>query len=747
MEGSTRAASTASADIGNADANAVMEDIPLAAKSERAAPPAAPPEGPRGFTLTWESLSCRVSSGGWFEKRTQTDALLGCSAFALPGRALAVIGPSGAGKTTLIDILAGRKARGAWTGDVRVNGLPSSRALRTHFGIVDARMACIPSMTVRETLEFAAACRMPRSCTAAERSARVDEVIAALHLGQARDTRLGDEVARGVSTGERKRVEVAIELIGRPKTLILDEPTSGLDAHLALLLMEQVLECARAEGVCVICVVHQPGPRILALFDQCLLLGGGRTCYFGPSGSMESYFAALGLNAAKQPNPVEAFLDAVLADPATWAELYRASPLAASTMGTIAKLNKSLAELTDNSERAPPTGQGFFGQLRLLGDRCLLRYWRNPATSWGRTIIFMAISVIFGVFYRDSGNDLFGITNQAAAVSINLNLVLFLAASAIPQFIGDREVFLQEVEVGCYSTFAYWASYFLVECILVLATASLGIFFTLILTGITPGFYGTIYPMILLCILCATSLVQATAAWSSNAFQAFQITMFFSMVFTATQTLSSNYYYALPIASWVRNVNFERWGHQIYLLAAVPYVGRYICPPVGIQGMAAAIANGTLNALSAPFANPDAANAFWDRATLVSRVSNARAELASSSNTPASVVASLSSLTDALPTGLVPNPANFSLPAALSLLPMREGSSAIFAALAPGGGDLAVAEYCVYGDDSAYSYLSALFDLEGASVGQAYAALGGLLACTTLLSLVGLYFARMHRRR
>jgi len=86
-------------------------------------------------------------------------------------------------------------------------------------------------MTVRETLMFAAECRMPRSSTKEERIARVDEVIAGLKLTNAQNTPVGDELVRGVSSGEKKRTEVATEMIARPRMLFLDEPTSWVSGN------------------------------------------------------------------------------------------------------------------------------------------------------------------------------------------------------------------------------------------------------------------------------------------------------------------------------------------------------------------------------------------------------------------------------------------------------------------------------------------------------------------------------------
>jgi ABC-type multidrug transport system ATPase subunit len=123
-------------------------------------------------------------------------------------------------------MLSQRKSVGELQGEILVNGEKPDAFYKKRLGHVASTMTNIPTMTARETLMFAAECRMPREATKEERIARVDEVIAGLKLTDAQNTPIGDELIRGLSSGEKRRTEVAIEMIARPRMLFLDEPTS-----------------------------------------------------------------------------------------------------------------------------------------------------------------------------------------------------------------------------------------------------------------------------------------------------------------------------------------------------------------------------------------------------------------------------------------------------------------------------------------------------------------------------------------
>lgn len=147
-------------------------------------------------------------------------------------------------------------------------------------------------LTVRQTLTFTADVRLPRSMTPQERTARVDLVISKLGLEKCQHTIVGDEFDRGISGGERKRLNIANELIHEPSLFLADECTTGLDSSSALNVLN-VLEGLCEEERTVIVTIHQPSSRMFVMFSKILLLAAGRVAYFGKPDKMKRYLQDL----------------------------------------------------------------------------------------------------------------------------------------------------------------------------------------------------------------------------------------------------------------------------------------------------------------------------------------------------------------------------------------------------------------------------------------------------------------------
>ncbi|GAB4833627.1 ABC transporter G member 28 [Ancistrocladus abbreviatus] len=175
-----------------------------------------------------------------------------------PGRVSAVMGPSGAGKTTFLSALSGKATGCQMTGLILINGKHESiHSYRKIIGFVPQDDIVHGNLTVEENLIFSARCRLPAELPKPERVLIVERVIESLGLQAIRDSLVGTVEKRGISGGQRKRVNVGLEMVMEPSLLILDEPTSGLDSSSSQLLL-RALRREALEGVNVSMVIHQP---------------------------------------------------------------------------------------------------------------------------------------------------------------------------------------------------------------------------------------------------------------------------------------------------------------------------------------------------------------------------------------------------------------------------------------------------------------------------------------------------------
>lgn len=216
---------------------------------------------------------------------------------AHPGEIMAIMGASGAGKTTFLDILARKNKRGTVSGDFYVNGEKVDDAqYKNVVGFVDQEDTMLATLTVHETILISALLRLPRAMGRAVKEQKVNEVMKQLGIYHIRDSLIGSEEGkgRGISGGEKRRVGIACELVTSPSILFLDEPTSGLDAYNAFNVVECLVTLAKTYKRTVIFTIHQPRSNIVALFDRLVLLAEGKTVYSGPFANCQDYFDRIG---------------------------------------------------------------------------------------------------------------------------------------------------------------------------------------------------------------------------------------------------------------------------------------------------------------------------------------------------------------------------------------------------------------------------------------------------------------------
>ena len=227
-------------------------------------------------------------------------------------RLIAIMGPSGAGKTSFLNVLAGRSGYARMDGTISINHIPcSTTRLRSYAGFVPQDDILHPDLTVYENLYYSAMLRLPRSMKQKQKFRIIEDTIDMLGLDHIRDSRVGSVEKRGISGGQRKRVNIGTELVANPSLLFMDEPTSGLDASAALEVLSSLRRLADL-GLTIVTVVHQPRYSIFSSFHTVLLLGqGGRTVYLGKTEECMAYFDSLGFEQPENENPADFFMDVI----------------------------------------------------------------------------------------------------------------------------------------------------------------------------------------------------------------------------------------------------------------------------------------------------------------------------------------------------------------------------------------------------------------------------------------------------
>src|SRR5438105_742269 len=214
----------------------------------------------------------------------------GLSFSVMRGELVCVMGASGCGKSTLMRVLAGQLQPSS--GDVFLNGqsvYQNVDALKQYISYMPQQDAFDEHLTIGENLLFAAAIRAPH-LSRRDRSRRLDAKLVELGLGERRDAVVGSPESKTLSGGERKRLNIGLDMIGMSDVYLFDEPTSGLSSKDS----EHVMEIIRsmAHNKIVIVTIHQPSSKIFQMFHKAILLDkGGRLVFFGTPSDMLRYFA------------------------------------------------------------------------------------------------------------------------------------------------------------------------------------------------------------------------------------------------------------------------------------------------------------------------------------------------------------------------------------------------------------------------------------------------------------------------
>ncbi|XP_030344642.1 broad substrate specificity ATP-binding cassette transporter ABCG2-like isoform X2 [Strigops habroptila] len=449
---------------------------------------------PRGSVVSFHNIQYSIKqSSGFLCKRKTVEKKILHNVYGIMKPGLnAILGPTGSGKSSLLDVLAARKDPAGLSGEVLIDGIPQPPNFKCISGYVVQDDVVMGTMTVRENLHFSAALRLPSSISVKEKEERVTQVISELGLSKVADAKVGTEFIRGVSGGERKRTNIGMELITEPPVLFLDEPTTGLDASTANAVLILLKKLSR-RGRTIIFSIHQPRYSIFKLFDSLTLLALGKVLYHGPANQALEYFRSIGYECEPFNNPADFFLDIINGDStAVAASKDNNSPEVTrkevSSENGVAEgngdssvvdvlhqkyLNSSLYQSTKEAlgnmelgrgskQKASKQGHeityanGFFTQLYWVSKRSLKNLIRSPQASIAQIAVTMLLAVVVGAIFFGVKLDQTGIQNRVGSLFFVTTHHCFSSVSAIELFIRDKKLFVHQYTSGYYRVSAYF---------------------------------------------------------------------------------------------------------------------------------------------------------------------------------------------------------------------------------------------------------------------------------------------------
>ncbi|KAI9277795.1 ABC-2 type transporter-domain-containing protein [Sporodiniella umbellata] len=471
-----------------------------------------------GTTFSWHNIDYTVPVKGG-----QLQLLNHVSGIVKPGHLTALMGSSGAGKTTLLDVLARRKTIGVIEGNVFLNGEALMNDFERLTGYCEQMDIHQPMVTVRESLYFSAQLRQPAEVSVKEKRAYVEQIIQLLEMEDIADAQVGDvESGFGISIEERKRLTIAMELVGKPQLLFLDEPTSGLDAQSSYNIIRFIRKLADA-GWPVLCTIHQPSSILFEHFDHLLLLvRGGRTAYYGEIGkdarTMIEYFQSNGgPQCSPDANPAEYILEVVGAGTAgkatrDWAEVWAESQQAKALEEELSAIDQSA--VVKPSRKAHTYSAPFLTQFRLVFGRMSLAYWRSPDYNIGRFVNIAFTALLSGFTFWKLGSSSSDMMNKVFAFFSTFIMAFTMVILAQPKFMTERTFFRKEYASRYYSWVTWGLSAILVEIPYALFFAAIfmfGFYWTVGMKN-TPEACGYFYIMFAIMISWAVTLGFVIAA-------------------------------------------------------------------------------------------------------------------------------------------------------------------------------------------------------------------------------------------
>uniref|UniRef100_A0A673J6Y9 ATP-binding cassette sub-family G member 2-like n=1 Tax=Sinocyclocheilus rhinocerous TaxID=307959 RepID=A0A673J6Y9_9TELE len=407
----------------------------------------------RGATVSFHSISYSVKMKSGFlckRKLTQKNILTQLNGIMRPGLN-AILGATGSGKSSFLDVLAARKDPAGLSGEVLIDGAPQPPNFKCLSGYVVQDDVVMGTLTVRENLRFSAALRLPKSIRQREKDEKVERLIQELGLSKVADSRIYLQ-------------HRAVLCFNGPVCL-----TCGL------------FRMANS-GRTIILSIHQPRYSIYRLFDSLTLLVGGRLVYHGPAQDALDYFMQIGYTCEPHNNPADFFLDVINGDSTAvtlnklndldqeqlssslkciedrLVEEYKNSSSYKQTKSELERIVQGQDYSTRPKSRTITYNTSFCHQFNWVLKRTFRNLMLNPQTSFAQIGVTIFLALVVGVIFFGVKDNSSGIQNRIGVLFFITINQCFSSVSSAELFIAERNLFVHEYISGYYRVSVYFLS-------------------------------------------------------------------------------------------------------------------------------------------------------------------------------------------------------------------------------------------------------------------------------------------------
>ncbi|EFA85848.1 ABC transporter G family protein [Heterostelium album PN500] len=407
--------------------------------------------------------------------KERLDLLHDMSFYLKPREMTLILGSPGCGKSSLFKVLAGQVKDAKLEGSLLFNGHPiNHKNHHRDVAFVTQEDYHMPLLTVKETLAFALDCQAPSSLTKQQKKDKVDLCMKSLGLYESRNTLVGDELVRGISGGQKKRVTIGVNVIGGSNLILMDEPTTGLDSSTSLDIIGRLRRIVTESSSPALITLLQPSAQLTSLFDNLMILSLGQIIYFGPLADALDYFEKLGFVCPKHNNPSE-FFQEIVDDPERYSYLhppkcqtsddfvkaYRESTVYQDLMRSLEEhpngiMGDQAPEAMIDSSDQPKFSHSMPRQVVytvVRGFRMIARDYAGAAVRVTKGVVMGLI--LGGLFFQldhdqKGGNDRFGLLFFA------MTFIIFSSFGSIQQFFAQRQIFYVQRSQKFYGTTPYF---------------------------------------------------------------------------------------------------------------------------------------------------------------------------------------------------------------------------------------------------------------------------------------------------